>query len=349
MGKAKRLGANRAALERMHRIHQLLQNGEYPNSTKLSKEFEVVKRTIKRDIEFMKHRLKLPVGFDRARNGYYYTKPADCFPEVPMSEAEVFALFVASKAIEQYKGTPFQRLLETAFRRLTGRLDESVKFSMGSLDQMISFRPSIPAEADVKAFEILSKAVRERRPVKFLYRNHGSQAIQTRHVHPYHIAYIEHDWYLFGFDLMRKAIRTFALTRLARLRLCEGKFDPVRFSLAEYLRGSFGLFRGRDGDDYEVVVDFDAWAADEVRGHRCHDGQKLMELPKGMLRLTMRLNNLEEVEKWVMSFGTHATVVRPGALRERLCKTASEVGERYAEVENGSTPPSKLELSNNDP
>ena len=331
MGKATRLGAYRAALERMHRIHQLLQNGEYPNSTKLAKEFEVVNRTVKRDIEFMRDRLKLPVEFDPARNGYYYTKPVVGFPEVPMSEGEVFALFVASKAIEQYKGTPFQRLLQTAFRRLTGQLDENVKFSIGNLEQMISFRPSIPAEADVKAFEVLSKAVRERRPVKFLYRNHGSQAVQTRHVHPYHIAYIEHDWYLFGFDLMRKAIRTFVLTRMARLRLCEGKFDPVRFSLAEYLRDSFGLFKGRDGDDYEVVVDFDAWAADEVRGHRCHDGQKVMELPKGMLRLTMRLNNLEEVEKWVVSFGAHATVVRPRALRERLCKTAVELAERYTD------------------
>ena len=54
---------------------------------------------------------------------------------MPMSEADVFAMFVASKAIEQYQGTPFQRLLEMAFRRLTGQLDQSVRFSMGSLDR----------------------------------------------------------------------------------------------------------------------------------------------------------------------------------------------------------------------
>ena len=32
----------------------------------------------------------------------------------------------------------------------------------------------------------------------------------------------------------------------------------------------------------------------------------------------------------MMSFGTHATVVRPQVLRERLRKTALEVGERHA-------------------
>jgi predicted DNA-binding transcriptional regulator YafY len=78
-----------------------------------------------------------------------------------------------------------------------------------------------------------------------------------------------------------------------------------------------------------VVVDLDAWAADEVRGMRWHSSQELTELPKGMLRVTMRLNNIEEVEKWVMGFGTHGTVVRPHALRERLAGTAREWGRRY--------------------
>jgi proteasome accessory factor B len=330
MPKEKRLGANRAAMERMHRIHQLLQNKEYPNCTKLAKEFEVVKRTMKRDIEFMKDQMCLPIGFDTGRNGYFYTERVDHFPELPMSEADVFALYVASKAIEQYKGTPFQRLLETAFRRLTGRLDESVKFSMGSLDQVISFRPFAPGDADVKAFEVLSKGVRERRAVTFMYRNHGALSAQRRHVHPYHIAYVDSRWCLFAFDVKRKAMRTFVLCRLTGPKLTGARFTvPKKFDLNEYLRHSFSLFKGPEGDDYEVVVEFDAWAADEVRGRRWHESQELTELPKGMLRVTMRLNNIEEVEKWVMGFGTHATVVRPDKLRERLFKVAEEVWQRY--------------------
>ena len=317
-------------MERMHRIHQLLQNKEYPNCTKLAKEFEVVKRTMKRDIEFMKDQMCLPIGFDTRRNGYFYTETVDHFPELPMSEADVFALYVASKAIEQYKGTPFQRLLETAFRRLTGRLDESVKFSMGSLDQVISFRPFAPGDADVKAFEVLSKGVRERRAVTFMYRNHGALAAQRRHVHPYHIAYVENRWCLFAFDVKRKAMRTFVLCRLTGPKLTGTRFTvPKKFDLNEYLRHSFSLFKGPEGDDYEVVVEFDAWAADEVRGRRWHESQELTELPKGMLRVTMWLNNIEEVEKWVMGFGTHATVIRPEKLRERLFKATHELFERY--------------------
>ncbi len=328
MAKHKRVGSSRAALERMHRIHQLIQNQEYPNSTKLAKEFEVAKRTVKRDIEFMKDRMNLPIGYDVERNGYVYTEKVDRFPELPMTEAQVFALFVASKAIEQYRGTPFQRLLETAFRRLAGRLDQDVKFSMGSLDNVISFRPFAPGDADVRTFETLAQAVRERRAVTFNYRNHGALSFQRRQVHPYHLAHVDGRWCLFAFDVDRQAMRTFVLCRLREPKLTRRRFAlSKKFDLNEYLRGSLGLFKGRD--DFEIVVELDAWAADDVRGRRLHPSQELTEMPGGMLRLRLRLDSLEEAEHWVLGLGTHATVIRPEKLRERLMRTSEELWQRY--------------------
>ena len=89
------------AIERMMRIHQLIENKEYPNSHKLAREFEMSVRTIKRNIDFMKTRLKLPMEFDVKKNGFYFTRSVPQFPQMPMSEADVFTMFVASKAIEQ--------------------------------------------------------------------------------------------------------------------------------------------------------------------------------------------------------------------------------------------------------
>ena len=174
------------------------------------------------------------------------------------------------------------------------------------------------------------EGVRERRAVRFMYRNHGALSAQRRHVHPYHIAYVDSRWCLFGFDVKRQAMRTFVLCRLTGPKLTGTRFAvSKKFDLNEYLRDSFSLFKGQDGDDYEVVVDLDAWAADEVRGRQWHSSQELTELPKGMLRVRMRLNNIEEVERWVMTFGTHATVVRPKCLADRLLKTGADWLERY--------------------
>jgi hypothetical protein len=47
------------------------------------------------------------------------------------------------------------------------------------------------------------------------------------------------------------------------------------------------------------------------------------------VRLRLRLNSIEEAERWVLSWGTHATVVRPQALAARLCHTAIDLQDRY--------------------
>ena len=96
-------------------------------------------------------------------------------------------------------------------------------------------------------------------------------------------------------DVKRDAIRTFVLTRLRRPELTDTRFNvPKNFNAAEYLRGSFSAFKGHE--DYEVVIDFDAWAADLIRGRKWHATQELTELPSGELRLRMRLDSLEEAE-----------------------------------------------------
>jgi proteasome accessory factor B len=124
-------------------------------------------RTIKRDIDFMKNRLDLPIEFNVERNGYFFTKSVPHFPQMPMSEADTFALFIANKAIEQYRGTPLQQMLEATFRKLTGQLDEGMRFSLGNLDGVLSFRPFAPGDAELKTFALLTRAVSERRAVRF--------------------------------------------------------------------------------------------------------------------------------------------------------------------------------------
>jgi hypothetical protein len=57
------------------------------------------------------------------------------------------------------------------------------------------------------------------------------------------------------------------------------------------------VFKG--DEDCEVVVEFDAWGADGVRCRLWHSSQELTELPKGGLRIKLRLNSLEEVTRWI--------------------------------------------------
>ena len=319
---------SRPPLERMMRFHNLIKEESFPNCTKLAQEFEVTVRTVMRDLDFMRDRLMLPIEFNTQRNGFFYTEPVEQFPQLPFSEAEIFALLVAHKAVSQYRGTPFEQPLALAFKRLTGQLDSSARYSLNNLDEALSFRPFAPEDNDLDTYEVLTRALKDRRVVKFQYRNLDADKAQTRMVHPYHLACVDNHWYLFAFDVKRQAMRTFALPRLKSPEITTERFTiPKKFNLSEHLKGSLTVFKGED--DYEVVVDFDSWGADLIRGRKWHASQEITELPKRMLRLRLRLNSIEEAERWVLSWGAHATVVRPQALANRLCAIALALQSRY--------------------
>jgi proteasome accessory factor B len=144
------------------------------------------------------------------------------------------------------------------------------------------------------------------------------------------MACIDSHWYLFAHDLNRNAVRTFALTRLAKPAVTNERFvKPADFDADEYLKGSFTVMKG--DKEHEVVIECDAWATDLVRGRQWHSSQTLTELPEGGARLQMRLNGLEEIERWILSWGTHARVIGPAALVEMVKKTATAVGGLYDE------------------
>ncbi len=328
----------RPPYERILQFHELIKAGKYPNCSTLARKFEMHLRTINRDLEFMRDRLELPIEYDSSRKGFYYSKPVDRFPHMPITEAEIFALLVAHQAIAQYQGTPFEQPLQTAFRKLTGQLDQDARYTLGNPDELLSFRPLAPEMANVETFQILTRALKEKRGLRFTYRNLGARKSQQRLVHPYHLACIDNHWYLFAFDVDRNAMRTFVLTRLTRPELTEMRFKiPRKFDLNEYLRGSFTVFKGEA--DYEVVIEFDAWATDLVRNRKWHASQESTELAEGCSRMRFRLNNIEEMVGWVLSWGAHATVVRPRELLERVQSTAKNIFENCAKAQTDGAEP----------
>jgi proteasome accessory factor B len=312
----------------MQRLHELIKGGMFPNAVTMAKEMSVTDRTVKRDIEYMRDIHGAPIGYDELKHGYYYKKEFEFLPVTAISEKEMFALLVADKAIAQYRGMPFQRALQTAFAKLTGQLDNQQRYSMEHLGLALSFRPMAPEDGDLNVFQIITKGLQESRALTFNYRNLGAKNWQERRVHPYHLACIDSHWYLFAHDLKREAVRTFALTRLAKPQVAEERFvKPKSFDPDKYLAGSFAVMKG--DKEQEVVIEFDGWATDLVRGRQWHSSQEWTELPEGGSRLRMRLNSLEEVERWILSWGTHAKVIGPAALAERVKKTALAVAGVY--------------------
>src|ERR1041385_6340608 len=104
-------GPGRPAMARLEAIRALIAEGKYPNSHSIARELEWSVRTVKRDLWLMQNRLNLSMEFDQAKNGWYFTRPVQFFPSLPLTEKETVGLFMAQKSIEQYKGTALEPIL----------------------------------------------------------------------------------------------------------------------------------------------------------------------------------------------------------------------------------------------
>ena len=313
----------RPPLERMLRIHQALQAGGYPNAGKLSREIEVSAKTIHRDLEFMRDRLNLPVEFDGSRGGYFYTGEVSNFPTLQITEGEIFALVVAEKALQQYRGTSFEKPLLSAIRKMEQSLPDTVSLNLADVGQTISFRTRAEPILNLKIFEVLAKAVADRRQLELQYRKPGQKA-EARIVDPYHLANINGEWFLFAFDHARQDIRTFAPARMESAKPTGKTFERSQeFSLEKRLRDSFGVHSGEG--KFEVVIQFAPRAADYIREKKWHPSQSLREFKNGSVELKMKLSSLSEVQRWVLSWGGEAKVLQPLELVESVRQAAKAI------------------------
>ena len=310
----------------MVRIHQALQSGGFPNARKLASEIEVATKTIHRDIEFMRDRLNLPIEFNPGKNGYFYTGEVSAFPTMQITEGELFALVVAEKALQQYRGTSFEKPLLSAIKKMEQALPDTISLNLADVGRTISFRTRAEPILDLKIFDALARAVAQRQQLELHYRKPGQVKTEPRIVDPYHLANINGEWFLFAHDHARKDIRTFVPARIQSVKPTGKTFErSQKFSLEKRLRDSFGVHSGEG--EYEVVIRFNPRAADYVREKKWHRSQQLRELKGGGVELKLKLSSLAEIERWVLSWGGDAKVLKPRELAEAVRQSAQRILE----------------------
>ncbi len=305
----------------MMRIHKELQENRLPNATRLSALFETSSKTINRDIAFMRDQLNLPIEWDPVANGYKYTTYVDGFPTLQVTEGELFALLVAQKSLEAYRGTPFQEPLEAAMRKLSDGLKDKVFLSLDRLDASVSFKSTGVSNANMEIFQFVTRAVAQEQELEFQYKKIGDKRWNRRKVQPWHICCVENQWYVVCWDTVRKAERTFALVRMRNPSLTDTYFKrPDDFDIQHHLKGAFGVFTGET--KHKVRVEFDPWAAELIQEKDWHPAQKITQHEDGSILFQIELADLFEIERWILSWGSHAKVLGPAKLKNSIRKHA---------------------------
>ncbi|MFZ4594966.1 MAG: helix-turn-helix transcriptional regulator [Verrucomicrobiaceae bacterium] len=304
-------------------IHKIIRTGRYPNCSTLAKEIEVTPKTIQRDVSFMRDQLGLPLEYHAIKHGYYYTQAVNEFPMLHLSRNDLVALFLARHALEPLRGTKLERMLADSFSKIAEACPGEVSIHWHELDAAFSVKASGVLPADVTLFGDLLDAVRACREVSFDYHKLTGSKPEHRTVQPYHVGQIEHGWYLLAYDPARKAMRTFALQRITKLQVLKSKFERnPRFNARDHLGGGFGVwsYDEKPNHAHEISIRFEGYAARVVAERMWHSSQEIRKLkPDGsVIEFQAKLSGLEEITRWVLSWGSKAKVLGPTELKKRV-------------------------------
>jgi proteasome accessory factor B len=102
---------------------------------------------------------------------------------------------------------------------------------------------------------------------------------------------------------------------------------PADFSIAQVLSGSFGVHSA--GKKQRIRIVFDSFAARLVAERKWHESQRVREKADGSIILELELGGLQEIERWILSWGKHARVLAPKELATRIRAEASAIAKLY--------------------
>ncbi|MHB8927425.1 MAG: helix-turn-helix transcriptional regulator [Bacillota bacterium] len=316
---------DRAAALRIIEIHREIARGGYPSAKQLARRFEVSLRTIKRDIEGLRDRLRAPIDYDRVRRGYFYREKYK-LPPRELTEGEMIALVLGAGLLSRYRGTPFQDAVNGALNKVAYLFPVHISADLGTIDRVLTFDEDEIRGRGTKLEEhltLIEKAIRDLEVLEVLYYtptrdSHTIRAIASHHVHVMGGAI-----YVIAYCYLRKEMRTFAVDRMEHVSRTGRRFQRrADFSIEKYLAGSWGIERG---EKTRITVRFDPETARFIRERRWHPSQVFEEQGDGSLLAQFDVAGTGEVTRWIRQYGSHAEVVGPEWLREEMRRDAERV------------------------
>ncbi len=308
-------------------IDRKIREGRYPNCSSMAREWEVSRKTIQRDMEYMRYQLDAPLEYSAKHRGYLYTEEQYKLPAIDIRESDLFGVYLADKLLVQYEGTPIYDSLCSVFKKIEQSLPEKVSLDSRDQEKFTVLAPfSTTIAPDV--WETMISSLRTSRRVTVEYRTPGKSPL-SRTMDPYHAVRFEGDWYIVGYCHLRQAIRTFSMSRMVRAAQSGEIFAvPDDFDFQKLSGSRFGVHWGVD--DTRVEILFSKAVADYVRERNWHPSQTLTEHEDGTVTLALTVNHLLELKRWILSWGSEARVLAPDDLAREIKKTLLNAAAGYS-------------------
>ena len=304
-----------------------LREGKYPNCSSLSAEWEVNRKTIQRDLDYMRFELDAPIEYSKDHRGYYYSEAQFQLPAMDLKESDLFAIYLASKMLGQYQGTPVYDSLQSVFKKIEESLPNKISLYPSGGPSRFTVIPTPTTKIEPETWKTVFHSIRCSQTIEIQYQIPGA-GFTTRHIDPYHGVRYAGDWYVIAFCHLRSEIRIFSMARIVAATALPSTFEiPATLNFDNLRSSYFGLYWG--GSETDVKILFDKDVAGYIKEREWHPTQHIENRPDGSIIFSLKINHLHELKRWVLSWDSMAKILEPQGLVDEMKAITVNMVKRY--------------------
>ncbi len=320
--------------ERFYKIEKLLRQRKVASFAELQSELEVSRSTLKRDLDYLRTRLNVPIEWSRQAGGYRLVEsaglsdPAHELPGLWFSSTEIHALLTMQHLLA---GLDSGGLLTPHVAPLMDRLN-ALLGSANNDAQEVRRRVHIIALANrpvrLGHFQTVGSALLQRKRLALTYAARGTGESTEREVSPQRLVHYRGNWYLDAWCHLRRGLRNFAVDALTDAHLLDTPAKEVSDAKLDALFGpSYGIFSG--GTIRWARLRFTPERARWVAQEQWHPKQQGARQADGSYLLRLPYTDHRELIMDILKHGAHCEVLGPPSLRQAVAEEVGKMAEKY--------------------
>ncbi len=295
----------------------------------IEEDLEISHATFKRDVEYLRDRLNVPIIWSRDRQAYVLDPAAELaeLPGIWFSPAEVYALLEIDHLLDTLGSGLLASQLAPLRDRLRALLD-SGDLGHREIRRRIRVLTLGTRRVNREVFEALSLALLGRKQAFIRHLRRGDGGITERMVSPQRLVHYRYNWYLDAWCHVRRDLRVFSVDAIRQARVDEAPAREIADAeLDRVLGAGYGIFAGAQTEIARLrfTPDSARWVADEVwhskqLGRIEADGSYLLELP---------YSREPELVMDLLRHGAGVEVLAPPSLRKRVAGELAAAARQY--------------------
>lgn len=320
-------------IERFHKVRELIRRRGAVSRATLILELGISSATFKRDLEYLRSRMKCPIAWDRKRGGYVIENdpqnPNQSYelPGLWFNASEIYALLMMQHLLKDLQAGLLDAHIGPLQARLRALLEQS-NHTAKSIDQRVKIIHLGKRRVEVKHFEQIAQALLDRKRLRITYLNRDRKETTTREVSPLQLVHYRENWVLDAWCHMRDAIRTFSLDAVqAAITTAQAAKSVPASALAEHFASGYGIFAGQATN--RARLKFTPERAQWVSLETWHSDQTSEFLADGSYVLEVPYSNDQELLMDLLRHGPEVEVLGPPALRQKLASMLVQASKKY--------------------